>query len=75
VTTPTSSGGAARRGAGPDRPGDRVLRLLARGLSNRDTARTLFVAESTVKFHVANILRKRRRRSEAVYVASQMGAI
>jgi DNA-binding NarL/FixJ family response regulator len=54
-----------------------VLRLLARGLSNRDIARTLFIAESTVKFHVANIMRKLGvgRRSEAVYVASQMGAI
>jgi len=40
-------------------------------------ARTLFIAESTVKFHVANIMRKLGvgRRSEAVCVASQMGAI
>ena len=54
-----------------------VLRLLARGMSNRDIGRTLFIAETTAKFHVANIMRKLDvgRRSEAVYVASQMGAI
>ena len=54
-----------------------VLRFLACGLSNREIARTLFVAETTVKFHVANILRKLEvgRRSEAVYVASQLGAL
>ena len=54
-----------------------VLRLLARGLSNRDISQRLFIAETTVKFHVANIMRKLEvtRRSEAVYVASQLGAI
>ena len=54
-----------------------VLRLLARGMSNRDIGRTLFIAETTAKFHVANIMRKLDvgRRSEAVYVASQLGAI
>ena len=54
-----------------------VLRLVARGLSNRDISLQLFVAETTVKFHVANIMRKLEvtRRSEAVYVASQLGAI
>ena len=54
-----------------------VLRLLARGLSNREIGRALFIAETTAKFHVANIMRKLevRRRSEAVYVASEMGAL
>ncbi len=54
-----------------------VLRLLARGMSNRDIGRALFIAETTAKFHVANIMRKLDvgRRSEAVYVASQLGAI
>jgi DNA-binding NarL/FixJ family response regulator len=53
-----------------------VLGLLARGLSNREIGRTLFIAETTAKFHVANIMRKLDvgRRSEAVYVASQLGA-
>ena len=54
-----------------------VLRLLAHGLSNREISQRLFIAETTVKFHVANIMRKLEvtRRSEAVYVASQLGAI
>jgi len=54
-----------------------VLGLLARGLSNREISRALFIAETTAKFHVANIMRKLEvaRRSEAVYVASQLGAL
>lgn len=54
-----------------------VLSLLARGMSNREIATALFVAETTAKFHVANIMRKLNvaRRSEAVYVASQIGAL
>jgi len=35
-----------------------VLRLLSTGLSNRDMANVLFVAESTVKTHVEHILGK-----------------
>lgn len=54
-----------------------VLSLLARGLSNREIAAALFVAEATAKFHVANIMRKLNvaRRSEAVYVASKAGVL
>jgi len=35
-----------------------VLRLLADGLSNREIASTLFLAEGTVKNHVTNVLTK-----------------
>jgi len=35
-----------------------VLRLVAEGRSNTETARTLWVTENTVKFHLANIYRK-----------------
>ena len=54
-----------------------VLRLLARGLSNRAIGKQLFISETTAKFHVCNIMRKLqvRRRAEAVYVASKEGLI
>jgi len=35
-----------------------VLRLVARGLNNRDIARELFISENTVKNHVRNMLEK-----------------
>ena len=35
-----------------------VLRLLVKGLNNQEIARALFIAESTVKFHVNHILSK-----------------
>ena len=54
-----------------------VLRLLARGMSNRAIGRQLFISETTAKFHVGNIMRKLQvsRRAEAVYVASKEGFI
>ena len=54
-----------------------VLRLIARGLSNRDIGRELFISETTVKFHVRNIMRKLEvtSRAEAVYEASKNGVI
>ncbi|KAA9166074.1 response regulator transcription factor [Amycolatopsis acidicola] len=54
-----------------------VLELLARGLSNRDIGARLFISETTVKFHVRNIMRKidASSRAEAVYEASKMGLI
>lgn len=35
-----------------------ILRLVANGLTNGEVARTLFVTEQTVKFHLSNIYRK-----------------
>lgn len=54
-----------------------VLRLLARGLSNRAIGKQLYISETTAKFHVGNIMRKLgvSRRAEAVYVASKEGLI
>ena len=54
-----------------------VLRLLARGQSNRDIGAELFISETTAKFHVGNILRKLgvSRRAEAVYQATKLGLL
>jgi DNA-binding NarL/FixJ family response regulator len=48
-----------------------VLRLVARGLSNKDVAKDLFISENTVKNHVRNILEKLQlhSRMEAVMYA------
>lgn len=48
-----------------------VLRLVARGLSNRDIARELFISENTVKNHIRNMLEKLQlhSRMEAVVYA------
>jgi len=48
-----------------------VLRLVARGLNNRDIAKALFISENTVKNHVRNILEKLQlhSRMEAVVYA------
>ncbi|MFD1657737.1 response regulator [Streptomyces caeni] len=55
----------------------KVLQLLARGLSNRDIGGELYISETTVKFHVRNIMRKMDAgsRAEVVYEASKMGVI
>ncbi|MFT3662986.1 MAG: response regulator transcription factor [Gordonia sp. (in: high G+C Gram-positive bacteria)] len=54
-----------------------VLRLLADGMSNGGISKKLFISESTVKFHIRNIIRKLRvsKRTDAVYVASKRGLI
>jgi two-component system NarL family response regulator len=48
-----------------------VLKLVAKGLANRDIARQLFISENTVKNHVRNILEKLQlhSRMEAVVYA------
>jgi NarL family two-component system response regulator LiaR len=48
-----------------------VLRLVVRGLSNRQIAHDLMLGESTIKFHVSNILSKLSvaTRAEAVAMA------
>ncbi len=54
-----------------------VLRMLAQGMSNRDIGAKLYISETTVKFHVGNVMRKLdvTRRAEAVYAASKLGLI
>ena len=70
------SGGMPDRERLTDRELD-VLRLLARGLSNRAIGAELFISETTVKFHVGNLMRKLMvsRRAEAVYTATKLGLL
>jgi DNA-binding NarL/FixJ family response regulator len=52
-----------------------VLRLLGRGLSNKQIARALALSENTVKVHVASVLRQfgANNRTEAVVRAQEQG--
>ncbi|MFI6326374.1 response regulator [Nonomuraea sp. NPDC050556] len=54
-----------------------VLRSLARGLTNAEIARELFVGEATVKTHVARVLMKLslRDRAQAVVFAYEAGVV
>ena len=54
-----------------------VLRALADGNSNREIARSLWLAEQTVKFHLTNIYRKLdvSNRTEAVHWAYRHGLL
>jgi DNA-binding NarL/FixJ family response regulator len=52
-----------------------VLQLLARGMSNKQIARALKIAEATTKIHMAALLRAlgARNRTEAAYKAGNLG--
>lgn len=79
ITTFGPSAGASA--AGPTAvPGltvrqDEVLALLTRGLSNKEIARDLNMAEGTVKIHVAGIFRRLdvQNRTEAALRARELG--
>ena len=51
-----------------------ILRLLTRGLSNKEIARMLGIAEATTKIHLAGLIRNLdvRNRTEAAFKAAIM---
>jgi DNA-binding NarL/FixJ family response regulator len=54
-----------------------VLSLVARGLTNRDVGKALFVTEKTASAHVSSILSKlsARSRVEAAATAHRLGLV
>jgi DNA-binding CsgD family transcriptional regulator len=54
-----------------------VLRLVAKGHSNLEISKALFISESTVKTHVSNVLLKldAKRRTQAVQKAKELGVL
>ena len=54
-----------------------VVGLIAEGLTNREIGQAIFVSESTVKFHVRNVMRKLdvHHRAEVAYAASRLGLL
>ncbi len=51
----------------------KILKLLTKGLSNKEIAEKLFISNHTVKFHIGNILNKlgAASRTEAVFIATK----
>jgi DNA-binding NarL/FixJ family response regulator len=54
-----------------------VVQLLAQGRSNRQIGAQLYISETTVKFHVRNVMEKLgvKRRAEVVYRSGQLGLL
>jgi two-component system, NarL family, response regulator DevR len=54
-----------------------IVRLLARGLTNREIGKAALISDSTVKFHVRGIMRKLavHHRAEVVYAATKRGIL
>jgi DNA-binding NarL/FixJ family response regulator len=78
VVVKTMSGGSAREPAVSFTSREsEVVALLARGLSNRQIGQSLFISETTVKFHLHNVMEKLgvRRRAEVVYRSGQLGLL
>ncbi|MGH9119999.1 MAG: response regulator [Acidimicrobiales bacterium] len=54
-----------------------VVKSITEGLSNREIGAAIFLSESTVKFHVRNVMRKLdvRHRAEVAFEASRLGLL
>jgi two-component system, NarL family, response regulator DevR len=76
VRSLTGQPGVAAAGALDDRELE-VVRLVARGATNPQVARDLYVSESTVKHHLRTAMRKlgAKDRTELVYRASAQGLL
>ena len=81
VFSATAFAGAVEQGgakaAGLTERETSILRALARGLSNDEIAKELWVTQQTVKFHLTNIYRKLgvKNRTEATRLAYQQGLV
>ncbi|OUC77665.1 response regulator [Streptosporangium minutum] len=76
--TPDTGAGSAAGGAGSLTRREReILDLLGRGMANQDIARTLDLAERTVKTHVSNVLAKLQvsSRTQAALLARDLPRI
>jgi DNA-binding NarL/FixJ family response regulator len=71
----SSPSGQNRPGVGLTAREEEILGAIARGLSNKQIARELFVTDQTVKFHLSNIYRKLglTNRTEAAHWAYRHG--
>jgi two-component system, NarL family, nitrate/nitrite response regulator NarL len=56
---------------------DQVVRLLLRGRTNKEIARTLSIGEKTVKWYMTNVMQKlnARSRTEAVLACHKLGLV
>ena len=81
VFSATAPGGviepSGARAAGLTERETSILSAVARGLSNDEIAKELWVAQQTVKFHLTNIYRKLgvKNRTEATRLAYQQGLV
>lgn len=77
VGIPESDETGTARAAGLTEREISILKLVAKGLSNRAISRDLWVTEQTVKFHLTNIYRKLgvANRTEAARYAYQHGLV
>ncbi len=75
--TATEEDNASAKALGLTERESAILQALARGLSNEEIAKELWVTQQTVKFHLTNIYRKlgAKNRTQATRIAQQYGLV